>query len=97
LKKPGRMSKDSPRFSKHLTPLEKPPSPDAISVDELRALLGKLNLSTGAAARLLGVNDRTVRRWWSGDAPTPPPVARFLRYIHRARVSPQQVMETLSR
>jgi hypothetical protein len=33
----------------------------------------------------------------SGDAPLPPPATRFLRYRHRARISPQKVMETLSR
>jgi DNA-binding transcriptional regulator YiaG len=87
----------SHRFSKHLTPIDKPPSPDAMTPDELLEVLGALGLSISAAARLLGVNDRTVRRWSAGDAPLPPPATRFLRYLHRAKISPQKVMETLSR
>ena len=72
------------RFSKHLTPIDKPPSPDAMTPDELLEVLGALGLSVSAAARLLGVNDRTVRRWSSGDAPLPPPATRFSALTHTA-------------
>ena len=44
----------SHRFSKHLTPIDKPPSPDAMTPDELLQVLGALGLSVSAAARLPG-------------------------------------------
>jgi DNA-binding transcriptional regulator YiaG len=82
------------KFNEHLTPIV-PPQRDSMTVEDLHATLSKLNLSTGAASRLLGVNDRTVRRWWSGDAPVPAPAERFLRYLARRQISPISVMETL--
>ena len=83
------------KFTPALTPADPPPRADAMTEEEFQRTLGKLNLSTGATARLMGVNERTVRRWWSGEAPVPPPVERFLRYLHRAKISPISVMEVL--
>jgi DNA-binding transcriptional regulator YiaG len=82
-------------FSKALTPLNRPPSVDAMAPEELHAILDDLGLSANAAARLLGVNERTARRWSAKEAPIPPTVARFLRYLHRTKASPQEVMEIL--
>lgn len=45
---------------------------------ELRALLAQLGLSQRAAARLLGVDDRTVRRWIVAERPIPEPARRLL-------------------
>lgn len=42
-----------------------------------------LNISQLAAARLLGIDGRTCRRYIRGDLPVPPPVARLLAYIER--------------
>jgi hypothetical protein len=53
-------------------------------------------VAVGAQLRLLGVNERTARRWATGDYPIPPPAARFLRYLARAKISPIAVMETLA-
>jgi DNA-binding transcriptional regulator YiaG len=83
------------KFSKHLTPVDPPPRKDVMTQEDFRATLAKLNLSTTATSRLLGVNDRTVRRWWSGDAPVPAPAERFLRYLARVNISPIAVMEVL--
>lgn len=42
-----------------------------------------LGISQLAAARLLGIDGRTCRRYIRGDLPVPPPVARLLAYIER--------------
>lgn len=44
---------------------------------DLRAQLARLGLTQTGAARLLGVNPRTVRRWLE-DGDIPPPVVRLL-------------------
>jgi transcriptional regulator with XRE-family HTH domain len=48
---------------------------------QFRDALAALGLSQVDAAKLLGVDPRTVRRWVSGDRDVPPPVARFLQYL----------------
>jgi len=48
---------------------------------EYRDLIAALGLSQVAAAILLGVDERTSRRWASGEREIPPPVERFLRYL----------------
>jgi DNA-binding transcriptional regulator YiaG len=40
-----------------------------ITPDELRAMLADAGITQGELARRLEVNDRTVRRWASGDVP----------------------------
>lgn len=42
-----------------------------------------LKLSQLAAARLLGIDGRTCRRYIRGDLPVPPPLARLLAYIEK--------------
>jgi DNA-binding transcriptional regulator YiaG len=49
--------------------------------DEYRDLIEKLGLTQGGAARLLGVDERTSRRWANGERDVPAPVERFLRYL----------------
>lgn len=52
------------------------------------------------AARLLGVNDRTSRKWADGPPKgrkVPPSVARFLRYLIAARVTPEEVLRVLAK
>jgi DNA-binding transcriptional regulator YiaG len=90
------MTKPRPRpaFTPHLTRIGEPPA-DAMSAEEFVDLLGALKLSQNAAARLLGVNERTVRRWATGDTPILPVAARFVRFLARAKISPITVMETL--
>jgi DNA-binding transcriptional regulator YiaG len=68
----------------------------AMSPADFNRILEKLDLSQVAAARLLDVNERTVRRWATGDSPVLPTVARFLRFLARAKISPVKVMETLA-
>ena len=47
----------------------------------LRATLARLSLTQGAAAALLGVNPRTMRRWLAGDREMPEPAVRLLAVI----------------
>jgi DNA-binding transcriptional regulator YiaG len=82
------------RFTKALT-LRVEGRPGAMTADECRETLQDLELSAYAAARLLGVNDRTVRRWIAGDLEVPPTAERFLRYIARTGARPEKVMEVL--
>jgi transcriptional regulator with XRE-family HTH domain len=54
------------------------PSPDPAEVDRLRALIAQGKLSQRAAARELGVDERTMRYWCSGDYAAPPMAYRAL-------------------
>lgn len=48
---------------------------------EYREVLENLGLTQGGGARLLGVDERTSRRWANGERDVPPPAQRFLRYL----------------
>jgi DNA-binding transcriptional regulator YiaG len=50
---------------------------DLPSPDELRALIDRLGLTTGATARLTRTDDRTFRRWLTSKR-DPPPAAVLL-------------------
>jgi DNA-binding transcriptional regulator YiaG len=63
--------------------------------DEYRAAIEALGLSQVAAARLLGVDDRTSRRWASGERDVPPPAQRFLRYLIATGRSGEYAMKKL--
>jgi DNA-binding transcriptional regulator YiaG len=62
---------------------------------EYREAIERLGLSQIAAARLLGVDARTSRRWASGDRDVPPPAVRFLRYLIATKKSGEQAMRVL--
>ncbi len=64
--------------------------------DEYREAIESLGLSQVGAARLLGVNDRTSRRWASGEQDVPPPAQRFLRYLIATGRSGEYAMKRLS-
>jgi DNA-binding transcriptional regulator YiaG len=66
-----------------------------VSPAEIRRLLHDLDLSQVDAAALLGVNDRTMRRWTSGSALILPVAARFLRFLAKEKISPVTVMKLL--
>jgi DNA-binding transcriptional regulator YiaG len=63
--------------------------------DEYRDAIERLGLSQVAAARLLGVDERTSRRWAKGDRDVPPPAVRFLRYLIATRKTGEQAMRVL--
>ena len=45
---------------------------------DFRAALARLGLTQAGAARLLGVDERTARRWARGERQVPEPVRRLL-------------------
>jgi len=49
--------------------------------DQYRAAIGRLGLSQVGAAKLLGVDPRTSRRWACGEREVPAPAERFLLYL----------------
>jgi len=63
--------------------------------DEYRVAIEQLGLSQIAAARLLGVDERTSRRWACGEREVPPPAQRFLRYLIATRRSGDYAMRRL--
>jgi len=62
-----------------------------MTAKQYRAAIAALGLSQVGAARFLGVDGRTSRRWIAGERPVPEPVSRFLRYMVAAKVTPEQV------
>lgn len=66
-----------------------------MSPNEYRDALVQLGLSKVAAARLLGVDERTSRRWANGERDVPPPASRFLRYLIATRKTGEQAMKVL--
>lgn len=68
-----------------------------MTADDYRDALARLDLSQVAAARLLGVDDRTSRRWATGERDVPPPAERFLRYLIATRKTGEQAMRVLER
>lgn len=48
---------------------------------DLRAVMGKLRLSTLELARLLGVTQRAVNMWLKADRKLPGPVKAYLRLL----------------
>jgi DNA-binding transcriptional regulator YiaG len=62
---------------------------------QYRAAIEALGLSQLAAARLLGVDGRTSRRWANGERDIPPPAERFLRYLIAIRRSGESAMRLL--
>lgn len=64
--------------------------------DEYRDTIDQLGLTQGAAAKLLGVDDRTSRRWACGERDIPPPAERFLRYLIATGRSGDYAMKRLA-
>lgn len=52
-----------------------------MSPDQYRSAIERLGLSQVAAAKLLGVDARTSRRWANGERDVPAPAFRFLQYL----------------
>lgn len=50
---------------------------------ELRAVRERLGLTQGAAARLVGVDGRTWRRWENDERDIPEPVVRLVWLLER--------------
>jgi DNA-binding transcriptional regulator YiaG len=62
--------------------------------DQLRIAIDRLSLSQRGAARLLGVNERTVRKWIAGDAEIPQSAAMVLNISNKFALTPEDFMWT---
>jgi DNA-binding transcriptional regulator YiaG len=54
---------------------------EPMTPDEIRSTLARLELTTNRAAQLVGVDDRTMRKWLAGERGMPEPVIRLLRLV----------------
>lgn len=63
--------------------------------DDYRETIETLGLTQSGAARLLGVDERTSRRWALGERDIPPPAERFLRYLVATKRTGEQAMKVL--
>jgi DNA-binding transcriptional regulator YdaS (Cro superfamily) len=63
---------------------------------QYRTSVAALGLTLAGAARLLGVDERTSRRWASGEREVPETVARFLSFLISADIKPDEVMRALA-
>ena len=68
----------------------------SVTADQYRATIETLGLSQAAAARLLGVDERTSRRWANGERDIPPPAQRFLRYLIATGRSGEYALKRIS-
>lgn len=66
-----------------------------MTADEYRDAIARLELTQVAAARLLGVDGRTSRRWANGERDVPAPAVRFLQYLIAIRKTGEQAMRVL--
>lgn len=70
---------------------------DAMSSAEYRVCLARMEMTQGAAGKLLGVDARTSRKWANGEREVPPTAARLLRYLIAAGVTPEEFAAALAR
>lgn len=62
-----------------------------MTANEYRATIARLKLSQRKAAGVLGVGERSSRRWALGEAPVPEPVAKLLRLMIKHKLKPEDV------
>jgi DNA-binding transcriptional regulator YiaG len=62
-----------------------------MTANQYRAAIEKLGLSQRGAARFLGVDERSSRRWALGESAIPEAVAKLLRLMVRLDLSPADV------
>lgn len=63
--------------------------------NQFREALAALDLSQVGAATLFGVNDRTARRWASGEQNIPRAVALALLLMAKHRIKPEKAESML--
>jgi transcriptional regulator with XRE-family HTH domain len=66
-----------------------------MNAEHYRDALSRLGLSQTRAAKLMGVNERTSRRWALGEIPVPRLVALLLYLLRRFRVKVDDLPEDL--
>ncbi len=63
--------------------------------DSYLAALAALDLNQRESAKLLGVNERTVRKWLEGYAPVPQSVELLLQLMVKHRISVRAAQKLL--
>jgi DNA-binding transcriptional regulator YiaG len=66
-----------------------------VTPSDLRSTIAALGLTTAGAARVLGVDERTVRRWLDGTRVMPEPCVRLLWACLRDRGLADWLVEKL--
>lgn len=61
---------------------------------QFRAALDRLGLSQLGAARLVGADGRTARRWALGERSVPEPVAILLRLLVACKITSADIVKT---
>lgn len=64
---------------------------------EFQAAMDRLDLSSGQAAKLCGVTNRTTRRWLAGERDVPISAYRLLLVLARYRIDPLEAYTWLAR
>lgn len=59
--------------------------------NQFRDAIAKIGLSQEAAGIWFGRSERTGQRWASGDYKVPEYVARFLRYMVKHKIAPDDM------
>ena len=67
----------------------------SMTADQYRHIIARLGLSQTAAAQLLGVDERTSRRWANGERDIPAPAVRFLQYLIATKKTGEQATQIL--
>jgi hypothetical protein len=60
--------------------------------DDYRHAIDHLGMTQVGSARFFGVNDKTPRRWISGEHPIPCAVSMLLRVMVRHHLTPHHVL-----
>ncbi len=76
------------RLNSRLRARHKPRHHWLMDANRYRQVIAALGLSQNAAARLLGVNERTGRRYADGSLPIPADVGEWLELILRTKPRP---------
>ena len=64
---------------------------------EYKQAIARLDLTPVAAARFLGVDDTTSRRWITDRNPIPQPVAMLLEVMVKKNMTPHSVVALMKR
>ena len=62
-----------------------------MTANQFRSALDRLSLTQAGAARLVGVDERTARRWALGERSMPEPVAILLRLLMARKITAEDV------
>lgn len=60
---------------------------------QFTAAIAKLGLSQVGAAKLLGITDRTARRYVAGDCEIPEPTAKLLRLALSGKITTEDIAD----